>query len=59
MARLMPRQHAGMSDRCQHAPMHDTPATRAFTARLGLQLPLIQAPMAGFQGAAIDATMSA
>jgi len=38
--------------------MHDTPATRAFGARLGLQLPLIQAPMAGFQGAAMAAAVS-
>jgi nitronate monooxygenase len=38
--------------------MHDTPATRAFTARLGLELPLIQAPMAGFQGAAMATAVS-
>ena len=38
--------------------MHDTPATRAFTARLGLDLPLIQAPMAGFQGVAMAAAVS-
>jgi nitronate monooxygenase len=35
------------------------PATaRSFTARLGLALPLIQAPMAGFQGAAMAAAVS-
>lgn len=35
--------------------MLDTPATRSFTAALGLELPLIQAPMAGFQGVAMAA----
>jgi len=30
-----------------------TPACREFTARLGLQLPLVQAPMAGFQSGAL------
>jgi len=35
------------------------PATvRSFTARLGLAVPLIQAPMAGFQGAAMAAAVS-
>ena len=38
--------------------MHDTPASRAFTARLGLELPLIQAPMAGFQGVAMAASVA-
>ena len=38
--------------------MHATPATRAFAARLGLELPLIQAPMAGFQGAAMATAVS-
>ena len=33
--------------------MHATDASRAFAARLRLELPLIQAPMAGFQGAAM------
>ena len=33
-------------------------AARSFTARLGLELPLIQAPMAGFQGAAMAAAVS-
>ncbi len=35
-----------------------TDAARSFTARLGLELPLIQAPMAGFQGAAMAAAVS-
>ena len=38
--------------------MTETAATRAFTARLGLEMPLIQAPMAGFQGAAMAAAVS-
>ena len=38
--------------------MLDTPASRSFTARLGLELPLVQAPMAGFQGAAMAAAVS-
>ena len=38
--------------------MHATPATRAFTARLGLELSLIQALMAGFQGAVMAAAVS-
>ena len=33
-------------------------ATRSFTDRLGLELPLIQAPMAGFQGAALAAAVA-
>jgi nitronate monooxygenase len=37
--------------------MTDT-AARSFIARLGLQVPLIQAPMAGFQGAAMAAAVS-
>ena len=37
--------------------MTDT-ATRSFTDRLGLELPLIQAPMAGFQGAALAAAVA-
>ena len=35
-----------------------TEAARSFTARLGLELPLIQAPMAGVQGAAMAAAVS-
>jgi nitronate monooxygenase len=35
------------------ARMSETADSRHFTARLGLALPLIQAPMAGFQGAAL------
>jgi nitronate monooxygenase len=35
-----------------------TAATRSFNARLGLALPLVQAPMAGFQGAAMAAAVS-
>lgn len=38
--------------------MTDTAAARSFTARLGLAVPLIQAPMAGFQGAAMAAAVS-
>jgi nitronate monooxygenase len=38
--------------------MLDTPASRSFTARLGLELPLIQAPMAGFQGTAMATAVS-
>ena len=38
--------------------MSDTAAARSFTARLGLELPLIQAPMAGVQGAAMAAAVS-
>ena len=38
--------------------MHATAASREFTARLGLELPLIQAPMAGFQGVAMAAAVS-
>ena len=38
--------------------MTETAATRAFTARLGLEMPLIQAPMAGCQGAAMAAAVS-
>jgi len=34
------------------------PAFRSFTARLGLALPLIQAPMAGFQGVGMAAAVS-
>ena len=34
------------------------PAVRSFTARLGLALPLIQAPMAGFQGVGMAAAVS-
>ena len=37
--------------------MTDT-AARSFAARLGLALPLIQAPMAGFQGAAMAAAVA-
>ena len=35
-----------------------TEAARSFTARLGLELPLIQAPMAGVQGTAMAAAVS-
>jgi nitronate monooxygenase len=35
-----------------------TVESREFTARLGLELPLIQAPMAGFQGVAMAAAVS-
>ena len=35
-----------------------TAAARSFTARLGLELPLIQAPMAGVQGTAMAAAVS-
>jgi nitronate monooxygenase len=35
-----------------------TDASREFTARLGLELPLIQAPMAGFQGVAMATAVS-
>jgi nitronate monooxygenase len=35
-----------------------TTAARSFTARLGLELPLIQAPMAGVQGGAMAAAVS-
>ena len=35
-----------------------TDAARSFTARLGLELPLIQAPMAGVQGVAMAAAVS-
>src|SRR5471032_3083609 len=38
--------------------MHDSTAARSFTARLGLELPLIQAPMVGVQGAAMAAAVS-
>ena len=38
--------------------MLNTAATRTFTARLGLTLPLVQAPMAGFQGVAMAAAVS-
>ena len=38
--------------------MLDTPASRSFATRLGLEIPLIQAPMAGFQGAAMAAAVS-
>ncbi len=38
--------------------MPESAAARAFTARLGLELPLVQAPMAGFQGAALAAAVS-
>ena len=38
--------------------MIDTAAARSFNARLGLELPLIQAPMAGYQGAAMAAAVS-
>ena len=38
--------------------MSDSAAARSFTARLGLELPLIQAPMAGVQGAAMAAAVS-
>jgi len=38
--------------------MHDSAAARSFTARLGLELPLIQAPMAGVQGVAMAAAVS-
>jgi nitronate monooxygenase len=38
--------------------MLNTDATRAFTARLGLDLPLIQAPMAGVQGGALATAVS-
>ena len=38
--------------------MTATAAARSFTARLGLDLPLIQAPMAGVQGAAMAAAVS-
>ncbi len=58
MAMAMPRQQRGTRHRCQHAPMRDTPATRSFAAALGLELPLIQAPMAGFQGVAMAAAVS-
>jgi len=36
---------------------HLTAAARSFTARLGLELPLIQAPMAGVQGGAMAAAV--
>ena len=54
----MPRQQAGTVDRCHHAAMTESAAARSFTARLGLELPLIQAPMAGFQGTAMAAAVS-
>jgi len=58
----MPEQEAsarsGTVDWCDHARMHDSAAVRAFTARLDLELPLIQAPMAGVQGAAMAAAVS-
>ena len=54
----MPRQQAGAAGRCQHARMTLTDAARSFTARLGLELPLVQAPMAGVQGAAMAAAVS-
>jgi nitronate monooxygenase len=38
--------------------MRDATAPRSFTARLGLELPLIQAPMAGFQDAAMAAAVA-
>ena len=38
--------------------MSFTDAARSFTARLGLELPLIQAPMAGVQGGAMAAAVS-
>jgi nitronate monooxygenase len=38
--------------------MLDTAAARSFSARLGLELPLIQAPMVGIQGAAMAAAVS-
>ena len=38
--------------------MSFTAAARSFTARLGLELPLIQAPMAGVQGGAMAAAVS-
>ncbi len=38
--------------------MLDTAATRSFTAALGLELPLVQAPMAGFQGVALAAAVA-
>ncbi len=38
--------------------MQDFAAARSFSARLGLELPLIQAPMAGCQGAAMAAAVS-
>jgi nitronate monooxygenase len=54
----MPRQQRDAADRCQHGLMLDTPDARFFAARLGLELPLVQAPMAGFQGAAMAAAVS-
>ena len=38
--------------------MLDTTASRSFAAALGLELPLVQAPMAGFQGVAMAAAVS-
>ncbi len=49
----MPRPQPGTPRRCHHVRMTSTAAARSFTARLGLELPLIQAPMAGVQGAAM------
>ena len=38
--------------------MTATAAARTFTARLGLELPIVQAPMAGFQGVAMAASVA-
>jgi len=38
--------------------MSDSAATRSFTARLGLELPLVQAPMVGCQSTAMAAAVS-
>jgi len=38
--------------------MQHTDATRSFIAALGLELPLVQAPMAGFQGVALASAVS-
>jgi nitronate monooxygenase len=55
----MPRQESGTADWCQHPRMTAaTAAARSFAARLGLDVPLIQAPMAGVQGTAMAAAVS-
>ena len=55
----MPRQALRVLERCQHERMTFTAATRSFTARLDLDVPLIQAPMVGIQGAAMATAVSA
>jgi nitronate monooxygenase len=52
----MPRQESGTVDWCQHPRM--TAAARSFAARLGLGVPLVQAPMAGVQGTAMAIAVS-